>query len=153
MIRRFVVLMAVLLGAFASTGYAGETSEILVDGKVTGRFPVCSFSPPLPYLQPSAGSRDRGFIFLPAQLRTLNGKEGVYASWYRFNPDNFFDPTNFFISGIWPLSAVTITQTNPRNVKLEFKFDATSGGGRGGDFLFFTGGRPPPNQREVGRNL
>jgi hypothetical protein len=126
MIRRFVVLITMLVGALASIGYAQETSQTLFRGTVTGRFPECLFAAPNVYQQ-TVPNFDRGFYFLPAQLATPDGREGVYASWYTRDP---VDPTKVnYVAGIWPLSAVKITQNNPTNFSVSFSFDATDGSG------------------------
>ena len=120
MIKALAVLATMLLGAFASIGYAAET--ILIQGKVTNRFPICVFSPPSTFPNPpSIGNQPQGFIFLPAQL--VNGSEGVYASWYTKSND----PTKpNFVAGIWPLSAVTVSQKGPQDVTVTFVFDVAS---------------------------
>jgi hypothetical protein len=127
MIRRFGVLMAVLLGVFFSSfGHAAET--ILIQGKVTNQFPECRYSQPsvFPALPPALGDADQGFVFLPGQLvvpaQFLNGKEGVYASWYTTSDPR--DPKDLnFVAGIWPLSAITVIQNSPQGVELQFQFE------------------------------
>jgi hypothetical protein len=112
MIRRVVVLIIVLLGVpFSSIGYTAET--ILIQGKVTGRFPICQYSKPGIFpLPPKPGQESQGFVFLPAQL--VNGTEGVYASWYT---------ESGLVAGVWPLSAVTVTNATPENFTVNFTFD------------------------------
>jgi hypothetical protein len=122
MIRRFVVLMAVLLGAFASTGYAEEASQLVLQTKVSGRFPGCEFSPPT-WVNGTPGIADRGFFFLPAKVELGPPFEGVFATWYTFD---FQAGQLNFIAGIWPLSAVTILEKNWRNYSLRFTGDDQS---------------------------
>jgi hypothetical protein len=120
MIRRFVVLVAVLLGAFASSASAQETSELLLNTKVTGRFPVCQFSPPT-WVDGTPGIADRGFFFLPAEVELGPPFEGVFAAWYTFDANGLH-----FVAGIWPLSAVTILEKNWRNYSVRFTGDANT---------------------------
>lgn len=120
MTKALAVLVTMLLAAIARVGYAEETSQPLLQTKVTGRFPTCQFSAPN-VQDGTPGIADRGFVFLPAEVEV--GGEGVFASWYTVDSNNVVN----FVAGIWPLSAVTILQNSPRNFSLQFIGDVNNG--------------------------
>lgn len=130
--RRFSILVAMLLCALTSVASAEETSQLLLQTKVSGRFPACQFSPPT-WVDGTPGIADRGFVFLPAEVELGPPFEGVFAAWYTIDSNGVN-----FVAGIWPLSAVTILEKNWRNYSVRFKGDAKSA------LQFLPAGSAPP---------